>query len=144
MVAQTKGSVVYYVNNIAVTDPSIGSYQPIDADTYGVAAEANGLFLQVFTNSKVGPMKFRVRHADATGDFNGDLDKKHHTNAPVGLRDDNVWDEFMEETKTDVLIAAYTKFITGSGASLTVHADVDMVGTPGQRHHPHHHRRQPG
>jgi hypothetical protein len=42
LVGQTKGSVVYYSDDLAT-----GSFQEIDAYTYSVPAVANGLILRV-------------------------------------------------------------------------------------------------
>ena len=47
LVGQTKGSVVYSSDDLAVADPATGSFQEIDADTYSVPAVANGLILRV-------------------------------------------------------------------------------------------------
>ena len=47
LVGQTKGSVVYYSDDLAVSDPVTGSFQEIDADTYSVPAVANGLILRI-------------------------------------------------------------------------------------------------
>ena len=48
LVGQTKGSVVYYTDDIAVADPTLGSWQQLDADTDvtpAVSSDAVGLEL---------------------------------------------------------------------------------------------------
>jgi len=111
LVGQTKGSVVYYTEDVAVSDPTAGSWQEIDADTYTVPAEANGLFFRAGAlNAK--DKKLGFRHGDSTDDWNGDLRSDVHLIAGTGIRADNVWDEFMEDTKAEVFIAAYTKALT--------------------------------
>ena len=39
--------MVYYSDDLAVSDPVTGSFQEIDADTYSVPAVANGLILRI-------------------------------------------------------------------------------------------------
>jgi len=107
LVGQTKGSVVYYTNNVAVTDPTTGSWQTRDADNYGVADEATGLFLSVWNTSGRTDMSFQ--HGDSSDNYtvrklNGDQGFQ----APAGLNDANLWGEYMGNTSMDVYIAAYT------------------------------------
>ena len=75
LVAQTKGSVVYYVTDMSVTNPPTGFWQTMDADDYGVLAAANGLIFRAF-NSSGDPdddYKIGLRHGDSTDDWNGDI-----------------------------------------------------------------------
>ena len=108
LVGETKGSVVYYTNDLAVADPSTGSWQEVDADTSGVAAEANGLIFRV-DNDGGSDRKAGFRHGDSTDDWNGDIEGDAHLQAGTGINSDNVWDEYIENASLDVHIAAYTK-----------------------------------
>ncbi|MDA0263027.1 MAG: hypothetical protein O3A93_01940 [Chloroflexi bacterium] len=122
LVAQTKGSVVYYVNNVPVADPAQGSWQVLDADDYSVAAEANGLILAAEKN-KAGDKRLSFRRGGSTDDWGvGDIGHGTQLQAGVGLNDQNVWEEYMESDAADVWIAAYTRFLTWD-----VHADMDIL-----------------
>ena len=111
LVGQTKKSVVYNLEDVAVADPATGSWQELDANTYNVPTEANGLFLRagalIANNKKLG-----FRHGDSTDDWNGNVGRNTHLLAGTGIRADDVWDEYMEDTKTEVFIAAYTVPVT--------------------------------
>ncbi len=109
LVAQTKGSVVFYTNDVAVTDPTTGSYQSLDADDYGVPSEANGLILSVEMSTVLGDGKMNFRHGDSTDDWNGDIGGGTHFQAAIGITSDNIWDEHMESTQSDVYIVGYTR-----------------------------------
>ena len=111
LVGQTKGSVVYYTDDIAVSDPTLGDWKEIDADDYGIPAEANGLIFRV-ENTGGGGFKAGFRHGDSTDDWNGDLESSTHLLAATGLRADNVWDEYLEEADLNVFIGAYTVPLT--------------------------------
>jgi hypothetical protein len=121
LVAQTKGSVVYYVDNISVPDPPVGSWQEIDADDFGVPAEASGLVFRVYNNGGAD-RRIGLTHGDSTDNWNNDIGNQTHLQAAVGINDDNIWDQYMESTDGGVQIAAYTV-----GGSITVHADVDIL-----------------
>ena len=109
LIGQTKGSVAYFTDDITVSDPLLGSWQELDADSYGIPDSATGLFLHVELNTGVSDAKINFRHGDSTDDWNGDIGGGTHFQAAVGLRNDNVWDQYMEHAFTDVYIAAYTK-----------------------------------
>lgn len=111
LVGQTKGSVVYYSTDIAVGDPTLGSWQELDADDSSIPAEANGLIFRV-EKTGAGNSKAGFRHGDSTDDWNGDLESSTHLQAATGLRSDNVWDEYLEDANLNVSIAAYTKPLT--------------------------------
>ena len=110
LVGQTKGSVVYYTNDLAVSDPATGSFQEIDADTYSVPAIANGLFLRVVSTgtSQISAL----RHGASTDDWTPDIGGGNHIHAAVGINDNNVWDEHIGAAAVDVSIAAYTRTIS--------------------------------
>ena len=111
LVGQTKGSVVYYTDDIVVGDPSTGSWQEVDADDSGIPDEANGLIFWV-ENTGSQDHKGGVRHGDSTDDWNADVGGRTHLQAATGIRSDNVWDEYLEDTQLDVYIAAYTTPLT--------------------------------
>ena len=108
LVAQTKGSVVYFSNDVDVTDPTPGSFQELDADDYAVPAAANGLIFRV-ENRGGGTEKAGFRHGDSTDDREGGIGGGVHLQAGTGIRADNVWDEYIGHTDLDVTIAAYTR-----------------------------------
>lgn len=110
LVGQTKGSVVYYTNDLAVSDPATGSFQEIDADTYSVPAIANGLILRVVSTGT--NLKSAFRQGDSTDDWTPDIRGGNHIHAAVGINDDNMWDEYIEGTSVDVSIVAYTRTIS--------------------------------
>ena len=111
LVGQTKESVVYYTDDLAVTDPTAGSWQEIDADTYSVPTTANGLIFWV-NNGGASDRKAGLRHGDSTDDWNADVGGRTHLQAATGIRSDNVWDEYLEHANLDVYIAAYTVPLT--------------------------------
>jgi len=80
LIGQTKGSVVYYLDDIAVADQAVGSWQEIDADDYGVPVEANGVFLRVEKDKKAG-----FRHGNSTYSCTGKLEIDTHLQADTGL-----------------------------------------------------------
>ena len=109
LVAQTKGSVVYYTADLLATYPATGSWQELDADTQGVPAEADGLILLAEMATDAGDRRLTFRHGDSTDEWNGDIGSGTHFQAAVGINSANVWDEYMEHTSASVHIAAYTK-----------------------------------
>ena len=122
LVGQTKGSVVYYTLDGIVIDPTTGSWQEIDADTYGIPSKANGLIVYGVNNG-AGASKLAFRHGSSTFDWNGDLAAGSHFQGAAVLRAaDNVWDEFLEDTGIDVSIAAYTRLV-----QMDAHADINVL-----------------
>ena len=105
LVAQTKGSVVYNTNDVAVTDPAIGSFEELDADDYTVPAVANGLILRMVSSSS---QIAALRHGDSTDSWTPEVASDTHIQAAIGINDSNVWDEYIESNDVDVTIAGYT------------------------------------
>ncbi|MFQ6029576.1 MAG: hypothetical protein ACE5Q6_19035 [Dehalococcoidia bacterium] len=127
LVAQTKGSVVYYTDDTAVSDPTTGSWQELDADDNSVSADANGLIFRAENTSSSTDQRISLRHGDSTDDWNGNLSQGTHLQAAVGINSANVWDEFMEgggpaNADLAVDIAGYTRLVR-----LDVHADIDVL-----------------
>ena len=106
LVGQTKGSVVYFSNDVAVVDPATGSFQEIDADSYTVPAIATGLILRVVSTD--ADYISGLRHGDSTDSWTPDVGGGTHIQAAIGINDSNVWDEYIEYADVDVTIAAYT------------------------------------
>ncbi len=92
LVGQTKGSVVYYTNDLAATDPVTGVWTSLDADAFGVDAVANGLLLhaEITNESDMG-----FRRGDSTDIWNMRLPASSHVQAAVGINSANLWDEYM-------------------------------------------------
>lgn len=111
LVGQTKGSVVYNLEDVAVADPTTGSWQELDADNYNVPAAANGVFLRIENRDGIGRMA-GIRHGDSTDAWTPDVGNDTHLMAGTGINADNVWDEYMENTNLDFYIAAYTVPLT--------------------------------
>ena len=111
LVGQNKDSVVYNLEDVAVADPVTGSWHELDANTYNVPIEANGLFLRAGALTGVNK-KLGFRHGDSTDDWNGDIERITYLLAGTGIRADDVWDEYMESTSSEVFIAAYTVAVT--------------------------------
>ena len=90
MVGQTKGSVVYYADDLAATAPVTGVWASLDADTFGVDTTANGLLLhaEVANESDIG-----FRHGDSTDNWNKGLPAGSHVQAGVGINSGNLWGE---------------------------------------------------
>ena len=116
LVGQTKGSVVYYVDDVAISDPVLGLYEEIDADDYGIPGGANGLIFLVEMPAGSGDRKINFRQGDSGDDWNGDVGGGTHYQGATGLRLDNVWDQYQEHATTDVFIAAYTKGVEHDGS----------------------------
>ena len=115
LVGQTKGSVVYYTNNVAVTDPTTGSWQTRDADNYGVADEATGLFLSVYNSGSRTDISFQ--HGDSSDNYSvRKLNGNKGFQAAAGLNDANLWGEYMGTTSVDVYIAGYTNLTSSASA----------------------------
>ena len=112
VVGQTKGSVVYYSNDLAVSDPATGSFGVLDADIYSVPEVANGLILRIENTDGANDKIANVRHGDSTDGWTPDVGGGTHIQVAVGINDSNVWDEYIENSVIDVTIAAYTRTIT--------------------------------
>ena len=109
LVAQTKGRFTYYVDDIVVADPSLGSWQTMDADDYAIPAAAGGLIMSVESDD-YGIMTFRHGGGfDNWGPLSTNVDSDMLVQAPVGLNLANEWDEYMGIAKMDVAIAAWVK-----------------------------------
>ena len=107
LVGQTKGSVVYYSNDVDVADPATGPpFQELDADDYAVPAVANGLIFRVVSTGR--DEISGLRHGDSTDAWTPDVGGDTHIQAAIGINDSNVWDEYIGDTDVDVTIAAYT------------------------------------
>ncbi|MBQ10973.1 MAG: hypothetical protein CMJ45_05425 [Planctomyces sp.] len=106
LVGQTKGSVVYNLEDVLVADPSIGSWQAIEASDYNVPEAANGVFLCVESTGADEISGFV--HGDSTDTWTPDVGGDTHMMAGTGISADNLWDEYLEDTDVDVYIAAYT------------------------------------
>ena len=119
LVGQTKGSVVYYADDLAATAPVTGVWASLDADTFGVDTTANGLLLhaEVANESDIG-----FRHGDSTDNWNKGLPAGSHVQAGVGINSGNLWGEYVEDLGTDISIAGYTRLVR-----LDVHADLDLL-----------------
>ena len=107
LIAQTKGSVVYFLEEVAITAPTTGSWQELDADDYNVPAAANGLFFRIM-NADSSDRVASIRHADSTDSWTPDSGTDTHFMAGVGLRPDNVWDHYIEHADVEFHIPAYT------------------------------------
>ena len=125
LVGQTKGSITYYNLDVAVADPTTGSWTPtpqqLDADDYGILPRANGLFFHV-TNQQASK-RLSFRHGDSTDDWNGATGTtKQAMMAAVALDGGNQWDEYMEADDAAVFIAAYSRLV-----EMVVHVDMDVI-----------------
>ncbi len=109
LVAQTKGSLVHYVDDVAFADPPLNSWSTIDADTYSVPAAANGLFLLTEVASRT---RCAVRHGDSTDDFGNTeyVDNTTLIQQAMGLNAANLWSAFYKDTGPSGFIAAYTTY----------------------------------
>jgi hypothetical protein len=124
LVASVDQSMVFYVDDIAVTDPTVNSWQSIDADTYSVPDGASGLFLYAQNNQKKRN-DFALRKVGSADDFDKGLWSDGHLQGVVGLDSANNWEEYISSANVDVSIAAYT-----TGVNLgptTIHADMDVL-----------------
>ena len=91
----------------------------MDADTFGVSADANGLIL---TAEVVSAGDLGLRHGDSTDDWNKRLLDDTHVQGAVGLNDNNEWQEYLGEADSGVFISAYTRLVR-----IDVHADIDIL-----------------
>ena len=69
LVARTKGSIVYYSTNVAITDPATGSWQELDADDHSIPTVANGVILEIANTSATTDYKLGTRHGESTFDW---------------------------------------------------------------------------
>jgi hypothetical protein len=123
LVGQTKQSVVYFTNDVAVTDPSFNSWQQIDATAHSVPSTANGVVLRV-ENNQNKRNELGLRHGDSTDDWEKSIGANNHTGGIAGLNDLSEWGEYMNSTNVDVSIGAYTIYQT---AAANIHADMDVI-----------------
>ena len=65
LIAQTKGSVVYNLEDVLAADPNVGSWQAIEADNYNVPEAAKGVFLRI-ENRDSGDRVASIVHEDST------------------------------------------------------------------------------
>ena len=96
-----------------MANPTTNSWQELDADTFAIPAAANGLIFRAENNDEESDLRLGFRHADSLDDWNKDLGRGTHFQAAIGLRADNVWDQYVEEGDEEdegvsVSIAAYT------------------------------------
>ena len=107
---QTKGSVVFILNDTSVTNPTAGSWAEVDADSYSVPSVANGLILLAEMGTDQGDGKLGLRHGDSELDHSADIGSGTHFQAGVGINDSNIWDTFVEfDSASSVFISGYTK-----------------------------------
>lgn len=122
LLAYTRGSMGFYIVDIPVVDPTIGSWQEIDADDYGIPTKANGVVLH-YDGEKDNSWALGFRHGDSTDDREKDVIGDSHYQAAVGLNTpENVFEMFMENNQSNVWIAAYTQAVR-----LDVVANIDIV-----------------
>ena len=125
LVGQTKGSVVYYTDDVAVADPTLGSWQQLDGDTDvapAVSSDAVGLLLWAENTDAGADHRAGFRKGGSTDDWNGDLQRGTHLQAAVGIDSANNWDEFLENGAINVSVAGYTRLVR-----MDVHADIDIL-----------------
>jgi len=124
LIARTERSLVFYDDDIAVTDPTPGSWQPVDADSYSIPSVASGLLLYAH-NTQNKRNDFGIRQVGSAIDLDKGLWSDGHVQGAVGLDSDNVWEEYLGSANVDVSIAAYT---TGENLGpTTLHADMDVL-----------------
>ena len=125
LVGQTKGSVVYYTDDVTVSDPAVGSWQALDADTdpaSAVSSDAVGLVLWAENSDVSNDYQIGFREGDSTDSWNSDLERDNHFQAAVGITSDNIWDENMENASVNVSVAGYTRLVR-----MDAHADIDIL-----------------
>ena len=120
LIAQTKGSVGYYINDIPVFDAT-SIWQQLDAGDYGIPAVAGGLIFWG-ENPTAGAYDFSFRHADSNNDFNRDILSGSHFQAAAGLNAANQWDQDQAHTDLNASIAAYTRLVR-----VDAHAGIDVL-----------------
>ncbi|MDP6821975.1 MAG: hypothetical protein QF554_01630 [Dehalococcoidia bacterium] len=124
LIAYTEQSVVYYTDDVAVADPAINGWRDIDADTYSISEAANGLILYA-QNNRNSKVDFGIRKNGSTDDFDRELPAQAHLQGGVGIDTDNIWEEFIDRTDTDISIAAYT--VARNIGNSVLHADADVL-----------------
>lgn len=125
LVGQTKGSVVYYTDDVAISDPTLGSWQQLDADSDvapAVSSDAVGLLIWAENTDNAADYRASFRQGDSTDDWNGDIQRDTHLQAAVGITTANTWDEQLENAAINASVAGYTRLVR-----LDVHADIDIV-----------------
>jgi hypothetical protein len=111
LLAQTKGSVVYNLEDVYITQPATGSWQELDADNYNIPVEANGLFIRI-ENADGSDQIAAIRHGDSTDTWTPDVGNDTRLIAGAGINANNAWDEYITDTNLDLYIAAYTVPLT--------------------------------
>ena len=124
LIAYTKESVYYYTDDVAVADPAINGWRDIAADTYSVPSAANGLILYA-QNNRNNKVDFGIRKNGSTDDFDKQLPAQSHGQGAIGIDSDNIWEEHIDRTDTDVSIAAYT--VAENIGNSILHADIDVL-----------------
>lgn len=125
LVGQTKGSVVFYTDDVAVADPTLGSWQQLDADTDvspAVSSNAVGLIFWAENTDNGADYRASFRQGGSSDDWNGDIQRNTHLQAAVGISNANTWDELLENGAINISVAGYTRLVR-----LDIHADIDIV-----------------
>ena len=125
LVGQTKGSVVYYTNDVALSDPTLGSWQQLDADTDvtpAVSSDAVGLLFWAENTDASADHRASFREGGSTDNWNGDLQRDTHLLAMVGITSANAWDEFLADAAVNVSVAGYTRLVR-----MDVQADITIL-----------------
>ena len=119
LVGQTKGSVVYYVDDLPLGDPPFNIWTQLDADNFAIDVDANGL---VFLLETTATRDIGLRHGDSTDNWDKMVEASTHLQGAVGINDLNEWATFIEDTAVETFIAAYTRPV-----DVEVHADMDVL-----------------
>jgi len=108
-----------------VADPSLGSWQQLDADTDvapAVSSDAVGLLFWVENSDTGNDYRASFREGDSSDDWNSDIQQNTHLQAVVGINTANIWGEQLENAAVNVSVAGYTRLVR-----LDVHADIDVI-----------------
>jgi hypothetical protein len=124
MIAQTKGSVVYNVTDVAVTDPSFNSWQQIDATACGVPTAATGVIFHA-ENEQNKRNNLGLREGDSTDDWNKSLAQNAHLQGVAGLNGLSEWGQYQGSANITGSVAAYT--LGGTVLVADIHADIDVL-----------------
>jgi len=87
--------------------PATGNWNDVDANTYGVPAEATGVVLH-YVNPDAAAYQWGFRKNGSTDARNGDMWNATHNWAMVGIDDDGIFEIYVEDPDTAVYITGYT------------------------------------
>jgi len=120
LIAETKGSIEYWVDYVSIPDPSTGSWQDRDLDDYTTVPEdASGAFFRVVDTSTQSDYRAGLRKNGPTWAFpRYDCGEDQQLILGTGIDDGNIYEAYYESTSIGMYLEAVTKYIVPTNYEL--------------------------